>query len=71
MRIEIRRNKSLNPFNRYYYVIVAANEEDLSVSEAYFSKSNAMRAANRVASELGMRVKDTTKKEYTKHGGFK
>ena len=71
MRIEIRRNKSLNPFNRYYYVIVAANEEDLSVSEPYFSKSNAMRAARKVGSELGMQVKDTTVKGYNKHGGFK
>ena len=71
MKIEVRRNKSLNPFNRYYYVIVSATGEDLSVSESYYSKSNAMRAARNVGFNLGMQVVDTTKKEYTKHGGFK
>lgn len=71
MRIEVRKNKSLNPFSRYYYVIVGSNGEDMSVSESYFSKSNATRAAKSVGTNLGMQVVDTTKKEYAKHGGFK
>lgn len=43
---------------RWYYRIVAANGEILSVSQKYFSKGNARRAADRLASELNLTVKE-------------
>jgi len=71
MKVEIRRADSKNPFNRYYYVMVSASNEDMNTSEMYFSKWNAKRAANNLAKSIpGMVVVDTTAKPYNKHGGF-
>ena len=61
MHIEIRRNRSLNPFNRYYLVGVATNGEDMWTSESYYSKSNAKRAATSHLHGTGILVYDCTK----------
>ena len=71
MKIEIRKSVSKNPFNRYYYAMVADNGEVLSTSEMYFSKSNAIRGATALAQVIHCKVVDTTNKPYSKHGGFK
>lgn len=37
---------------RYFYRVVSSNGNVLSVSQKYFSKSNAKRAAKRIANSL-------------------
>lgn len=67
MRVEIRKGTSKNPLRRYYYVLVGANNEDINMSQHYFSKWNAKRAANKLCEEIpGCFVKDTTTKPYRK-----
>lgn len=66
MRIEIRKSTSKNPLNRYYYVMVGSNGEDMNTSETYFSKSNCKRAADQLSELTKAPVKDTTEKAYRK-----
>ena len=47
--------------NRYYIAGVGGNGEDMWVSEPYFSKSNAKRAAFRSTADTGIKVYDCTK----------
>lgn len=51
--IELRRGKL-----RYYYVIKAINGEIVVVSQRYFSKYNAERAATRSATLFRIKFKD-------------
>ena len=70
LHIQIRKSKSKNPLNRYYYAMVGSNSEDMNNSEAYFSKSNCKRAAISLAKLVHCPVVDTSVKPYKKYGGF-
>jgi uncharacterized protein YegP (UPF0339 family) len=48
MKIKLLKGKV-----RWYYTIVGNNGETIAVSQKYFSKSNAKRAARKVALNLG------------------
>jgi uncharacterized protein YegP (UPF0339 family) len=52
--MEIRLKKGLLV---WHYVVVAKNGEIIATSETYFSKSNAKRAAKRLAGAIGVKVK--------------
>jgi hypothetical protein len=71
MRVEIRKNISKNPLRNWYYVVVGSNNEDMNVSQPYFSKSNCKRAAKQIADLMGIEVKDTTAKPYKSYGAGK
>lgn len=47
--VELRKGKLL-----YYYVIRSTNGQVVVTSEKYFSRSNAIRAVNRVAKAFGI-----------------
>jgi uncharacterized protein YegP (UPF0339 family) len=48
----------------WFYRLVAANGQTLSVSESYVSAWNARRAARKVAQSLGVEVVDLSRKPY-------
>ena len=78
MKVEIRKMKveTPDPFGDrkitrvqpWYLVVIANNGEPILLSEGYFSKGNARRAAKK--NFPGVEVVDTTAKPYNKHGGF-
>ena len=55
MRLELRKGQGVQPWRLY---LLSANNKILSVSEGYFSKWNAKRAAKR--NFPGIPFKDTT-----------
>lgn len=53
MYVKLKRNKIF-----WHYVLKSGNGQVLSTSENYFSKSNAIRAAQKLASIVGAKVKE-------------
>jgi uncharacterized protein YegP (UPF0339 family) len=55
----------------FFYRLVSANGQTLSVSESYVTAWNARRAARKVAESLGVEVRDLTRKPYARFGAGK
>lgn len=52
MYIKVKKNKLF-----WHYIVKAGNGQTLSTSETYYSKSNAVRAAHKLAIPLRIEVK--------------
>ncbi len=53
----------------YFFRLVAANGEPISVSESFTTKWSAKRSARKVAESLRVELVDTTAKPYKRFGG--
>lgn len=64
-RIEVFKGKGMQP---YYYRLVSANNQTLSLSEGYLTHWNVVRAARKIAEGLQVELRDLTSKPYRKFG---
>ncbi len=65
-RVEIFRGKG-RILPGYFFRLVAANGEPISVSESFTTKWSAKRSARKVAESLRVELVDTTTKPYRRY----